>query len=175
MFEIGREFSQRFEDESAFGKGRVRDCEARFLDDPISKQQNIEVDEARAFFLEALAAHGGFEGEQGVQKLAGRLRGFDPDDAIQEPRLIGEIDGLGLIERRDGAHIGEGAESLEGVAEVAGAVAEVGAEGQVGGSCGHGQFGCRQRRFSDFPAVQKADEIPTLITIVQRPFDRLPS
>jgi hypothetical protein len=175
MLEIGREFSQRFEDESAFGKGRVRDRESRFLDDPISEQQNIEVDEARAFLLDALTAHGGFEGEQCVQELARLLRGLNADDAIQEPGLIGEFDGLGLIERRDGAHAGEGAEALDGVAKVAGAIAEVGTEGQVGGSCGHGQFSCRQRRFSDFLAVKKPDEIPMLIAIGQRPSDRLPS
>ena len=62
----------------------------------ISKQQNVDVDVARAFLLLAPAAHFLLDGQHPVDQLPGRFLRVQLERAIQKPGLSGEFDRLGF-------------------------------------------------------------------------------
>ena len=51
MKRIRRDFGKRFQYETTLVHCWVRDRQAGIVDDRVAKQQNVEVDDARTFFL----------------------------------------------------------------------------------------------------------------------------
>ena len=99
MTHTGSDFCQRFQHETPFLHSRVRDAQAPGVDDRISKQQNVDVDAARAFFLGARSSHLLLDLENRFDELLRRFLGIEFDCAIQEPGLSGEFDRFGFVER----------------------------------------------------------------------------
>jgi hypothetical protein len=51
MKRIRSDFGKRFQYEAPLVHRWVRDCQAGIVDDRVAKQQNVDVDDARALFL----------------------------------------------------------------------------------------------------------------------------
>ncbi len=122
---------QRFQHESALGHGGMRDSYFWGVEDYVFHEEDVDVDVAGAFGLEAMASHVLFDGEDFVQQfLRGAFR-FDFDYAVHEPGLIGEFDWLSFVERRDCYDLLAMAQLFDGVVEIGEAVAYVGSQGKV--------------------------------------------
>src|SRR6266852_5298432 len=109
----------------------MRDHEFFRVDDRISKEQDIDIDDAGTFFLETPAAHLPLQIEDSGKQLLRHLLGAQFDGTIQEPRLSGESYRLGLVKRRyrlDAAQFGE---TRNGDIQVRGTIIKVRAEREV--------------------------------------------
>lgn len=107
MHDIRRDFRQRFEDETAMVHRWMRDGEFLRIYDRVFRlagyeDQNIDVNQSRAFFLDAPPAHFLFDAEGPGHELARSQAGFERNGAIQKPRLSGELYRLGFIKGREG-------------------------------------------------------------------------
>src|SRR5690348_8026260 len=110
----------------------MRDHEFFRVDDRISEEQDIDIDDARTLFLETPAAHLPLQIKDSGKQLLRHLLGAEFDGAIQEPRLSGESYWLGLVKRRcdlDAAQLGE---TCDGDIQVRGTIIKVRAEGEIG-------------------------------------------
>jgi hypothetical protein len=67
---------------------RVRDFEARGANDPLAKQQQVEVESARAIALRPHAAVPCFDREQMAEQIVRRERGLQEGHSVDEVRLI---------------------------------------------------------------------------------------
>ena len=99
MTRFRRDLCQRFQDEAASVHGGMRNRQAPIFDDGVAKQENIEVDGARPFFLASLPSHLLLNLDDAGEKLCGRLLRIQFDGAIQKPRLRGEFYRFGFVER----------------------------------------------------------------------------
>ena len=97
----------------------------------ISEEQDIDIDDARTFFLETPAAHLPLQIKDSGQQLPWHLFSAEFDDAIQEPRLSGESYRLGLVERRYGLDAAQCSETCNGDIQVGGTIIKVRAEREV--------------------------------------------
>ena len=109
----------------------MRDHEFFRVDDRISEEQDIDIDDARTFFLETPAAHLPLQIKDSGQQLPWHLFSAEFDDAIQEPRLSGESYRLGLVERRYGLDAAQCSETCNGDIQVGGTIIKVRAEREV--------------------------------------------
>src|ERR1035438_5513404 len=57
MPHLGRDLSQRLENESPFVNGNVGHIQLRRVDDGISEEKNVDINSARTLRLDATAAH----------------------------------------------------------------------------------------------------------------------
>src|SRR5207249_10404091 len=78
------------------------DHEVFRVNDRISEEQDIDIDDARTFFFETPAAHLPLQIKDYGKQLLRHLFSAEFDDAIQVPRLSDEPYRLGLAERRYG-------------------------------------------------------------------------
>ncbi len=92
------DFREGFEHETAFVHGWMRDRQAGIVDDGIAEQKNVEIDDARAFFLRLLPSQLLLDVENAGKKLLRRLLRIQLNRAIQEPGLRGEFHRFGFIE-----------------------------------------------------------------------------
>jgi len=102
------------------GESEVRGCE-----DFVAVEEQIEVDDAGAFWwgCGAVAAHLLFDGEEGLEEVFGGEICFEEGGGVEEVGLVKVADGGGVVEGGDfgdGAEVGE---VFEGGVEVGGAVA----------------------------------------------------
>ena len=109
----------------------MRDHEFFRVDDRISEEQDIDIDDARTFFLETPAAHLPLQIKDSGQQLPWHLLGAEFNGAIQEPRLSGESYRLGLVERRYGLDAAQCSETCNGDIQVGGTIIKVRAEREV--------------------------------------------
>src|SRR5437667_10251635 len=72
------------------------------VNDRISEEQDIDIDDARTFFFETPAAHLPLQIKDSGKQLPWHLLGGELNGANQEPRLSGESYRLGLVKPRYG-------------------------------------------------------------------------
>ena len=70
----------------------------------VTVEENIQIDQARTFGNEFLAAHVGFDSAQRVQQIQRRDFVRRLHDAIQEPRLLAQIHGFRFVQRGNTRH-----------------------------------------------------------------------
>src|SRR5438067_4699454 len=107
------------------------DHEVFRVNDRISEEQDIDIDDARTFFFETPAAHLPLQIKDSGKQLLRHLFSAEFDDAIQEPRLSGESYRLGLVERRYGLDAAQCSETCNGDIQVGGTIIKVRAEREV--------------------------------------------
>lgn len=109
---VGCDLGERREDEAAFVQGGVREREHRVVADGIAVEQQVEVDDARAFGwgVRAVAAHGVLDGEKAAEEVGRGDLCFQERGGVGEPGLVGVADGFGLVKAGD---CGDPAEVLE--------------------------------------------------------------
>jgi hypothetical protein len=132
--EVRSDFSERNEDEGAFGEMGMREFEAGLTEDQVVVEKKIEVKGAGAVGNGSgtLAAKVALDTEESGEEFAGGERGLEEDDGVEKTGLIGETDRSGGVERgarRDAAARGK---TRDGCGECrvgrAGRAGDVGAE-----------------------------------------------
>src|SRR5271166_1924594 len=113
----------------------MRDLQIGSGDGVVAVEEDVEVDEARAFGEGFFAAHLRFNVAQSGEELKGGKIGLRCQDGIQKPRLVEKVDGLGFIDSGDffDVDIGFG-EKANGLAQVFFAVANVGTQRKIDGN-----------------------------------------
>src|SRR6516225_5471375 len=75
--------------EAALVHGRMWNRQPGGIHDGIAKQENIDINRARAFVLCAATAHLLFDSENGLEQLPGHELCFERESAVQKPGLLG--------------------------------------------------------------------------------------
>jgi hypothetical protein len=122
---VSGDFGKGFEHKASLVHGRVRYDQAPGLNHGISKQQNVDVDVARAFLLLAPAAHFLLDGQHPVDQLPGRFLRVQLERAIQKPGLRSEFDRLGFVKRRDRRYFTQTAQVVDRRSQIPGAVTNI--------------------------------------------------
>lgn len=73
---LGCNFGKRLEDEASLRHGGVRNREIGRVHDRVTSEQNVDIDCARAFFLDALTAHRFLDAEYVCHQLRGSFGAF---------------------------------------------------------------------------------------------------
>jgi len=97
MAHIRRNFRQRLQHKAPQVHPRMRDLQFGRVDCFLAVQQNVEINQSRAFRDELLAAHVSFDLPQRLQQCSRRQLRLCFNGAVKEPRLIQIIDGFGLV------------------------------------------------------------------------------
>ena len=107
MAEIGRDLGEGFEHKAALMEGRMGNGEIRRVYRSVTEYEDIYVDRSRAFGLGGLAAATEvlFDLQNGRKELLRHFLCLQSDRTIEEPGLVGELDGLGLVEGGDVADL----------------------------------------------------------------------
>ncbi len=92
------DFRQRLQHEAAFVHCGMGDGHRRRLEDCVAEEQNVDVDRSRTFSLQALAAHLLLDAQNCRHQLFRSLGRFETDSTVQEPCLVGKVDGFRLVE-----------------------------------------------------------------------------
>src|SRR5579859_2111465 len=98
---LGCDFSERLEDEASLRHRGMRNRQVGSVYDGVSAEKNIDVNGARTLPLDALTPHRFLDRKYVCHQLSGSFAAFQRDGAVQEPRLIGDLDRFGFIERRE--------------------------------------------------------------------------
>ena len=101
MFRLGGDLREWREDEAALVHRRVRDRQFGSVYNHISEQKNIDIDRSWTFLLNSLSSHRFLDVEDLFHHLGGSGRRLKCNDAVQKPRLIGELYRLGFIRGRN--------------------------------------------------------------------------
>ena len=131
MADLRRDLGQRLEHEAALVHGGMGNGEFGGVHHGVAEEQDVEINGARAFGLDATAAHLLLDGQHARKKLLRHPFGAQRHDRVQEPRLGGKFHGLGLVERRHGRYLAEDAEFFDGGAQVGFPVAHIGAQREI--------------------------------------------
>ncbi|MCU1295528.1 MAG: hypothetical protein JWP08_4378 [Bryobacterales bacterium] len=101
MPEIGRDFEQRLENESPLQHAGVRNGQLWSLNDVVTVEQQVQINEARSFrTASACATALVFDSLQDSKKLQREIAGFADCHEIEEPGLVADILWFGLVKRR---------------------------------------------------------------------------
>ena len=84
-----RQFGQRIENESAFLHMVVRHLEARFIDQPVTEQYDVEIQRTRPPTFNSLAALSVLDGLQRLKQLQRRERAVEGGNRVGVTRLAG--------------------------------------------------------------------------------------
>ncbi len=127
MSNIRGDFSEWLKHKSARVHRGMREGQFRRMHDHISKQENIDINRARALgrLLRTVPAHVAFDSENACDEVLRSESGFHLDRAIQELRLSGEFDRLGFIVRRTLSNEAQPGELTEGTLQVRFPVAKI--------------------------------------------------
>src|SRR5579864_7947391 len=125
MPRIRSDLGEWFEYKPALVHGGMWDGQGGRVHGGVAEEQDVDVDVTGAFLLGAQAAHGSLDLQERAQEPAWRLFSIESDRAIQQPGLLGEIDGFGFIERGDGSDFPEAAQFFDGGLEVGSTIADV--------------------------------------------------
>jgi hypothetical protein len=120
MLESGGDFGEGGEDEAAFVQGGVGKGEIGCLHDEIAVEQEVEVDDARAFGWGggAVSTHGVLDGEEVVEEVEWGESCVEEGGGVEEAGLVEVANGVGGVEGGYGGDVTEGGEAAEGFAEV---------------------------------------------------------
>jgi len=132
MSRLGSDLGERFENKSSLMQRRMGNSQARFIDDLISKKHYIDIEVARALLAGAETAHGRFDVQRQLEQLARGHPGFNCRYTIQKPGLVGNVDGLGLIERGNSQQPSACFQLRKGGAQVGRTVSQIRAQRQIG-------------------------------------------
>ena len=121
---------QRRQHKPALVHRRMRHLQSRLVNHLIAEQQNVYVYLAWPLWrcCIALASHAALNLQQTAHQLLRRFLCVQFDSAIQEPRLRGELDRLGLIKRRNFADIAQLRQPMQRLTQVRLAVTHVRAQ-----------------------------------------------
>src|ERR1035441_6311042 len=104
---VRRDFRQRFQHESPFRHRRMRHRQRWRVDVGCAEEQDVDVDDARPLGLRSLPSHGALDSQHSGEELARDEFCAYGHGTIQKPWLLGELDRLGFVERRNLPHIAE--------------------------------------------------------------------
>jgi hypothetical protein len=129
---VRSDFSERDENEGAFGETWMREFEAGFTEDQVVVEEKIEVEGAGTVGNggNAVAAKVALDVEESSEEFAGGKRGIEEDDGVEETGLVGEANGRSGVERGAGRNATAGSEAGHGCGK--GRVGRAGGAGDVG-------------------------------------------
>jgi hypothetical protein len=134
--EVGIQLVERLEGEPSLGQTRVGNGQAGLVDDLVPVEEKIEVDRAgtEAGADAPDSPQLALDGEQALEELSRRQLRLQLDGAVQERRLLGVADRVGLAQPRDGQNrdAGLGGEQVDRPAERSLALAEIRPEAHEG-------------------------------------------
>jgi hypothetical protein len=110
-------FCQRGEHEGAFAKARVRHHQARFVDNAVAIEDQIEIKSTWRARIRALPAEGSFYVEQCLQEIACTQCGPADRGGVEEPGLGLDAGRLGVVECGDPKILNVGSKSGDCVAQ----------------------------------------------------------
>ena len=125
MARVGCNLGQGFQHEAALVHGGMGNRQSGRVHTGVAEKQNVDIDGARPLWLDASPTHSLLDFENSLQQLVGRHVCVEGEGAVQEPWLIGELDGFGFIERRCGGHSPEAAQFLDSGMKVSDAVSNI--------------------------------------------------
>src|ERR1700675_2200349 len=108
----------------------MRNRQALSFDYRISKQQDVDINCARTFFLLAMTSHFFLNGENCSQQLFRHLLRAEFHNAIQEPGLSEEFDWLRLVDGRCGNHLAKTSDALDCSFQIGDPVTDVRSQGE---------------------------------------------
>src|SRR5271157_4516629 len=139
MAEIGSDFSQGSKDEAAIQHAGMGDLQLGSGDGFVVVEEDVEINEARAFGEGFLAAHGGFDGVELLQEIERGQNSLRFEGGVEEPGLFEIINGLGFVDAGNFQDADAGIfEKTNGFAKVVIAIADVGSQRDVDG--GHAEL-----------------------------------
>src|SRR5580704_10303991 len=113
MTHIRRDLSQRFQHKSALAHTGMRNRQTRVVDNQTAKQQNVDVDNARTFFLRSLPPHLLLNLENPGEQFLRRSLRNQRNSTIQKPSLRGEFHRFGFVERRNRGHVAQSTQAID--------------------------------------------------------------
>ncbi len=125
MLCVGCDLSQRLQHEAAPMHCRMRQAEVGRRKNRIPEQQEVDVDNARAFRLRTLSSHFLLDLKHSREEISRRQIRTQRYSAIEEPGLRGELNGLSFIERGNGDYFAECGEFPNGGSKIVFAAADV--------------------------------------------------
>lgn len=133
VYEVGRDFRERHEDERALVQARVRNGQCgRKFDEPIV-HEDVDIDGARSEANTFGAPHFVFDFLGAAQEIDRRERRRPRADEIEEPRLLAHAPRFRFVNRRDARDLNERANLRERGTQILFAVAQVRAEREIDG------------------------------------------
>src|SRR6266849_3181099 len=139
----------------------MRHLQFRRVDRLVAVEQNIHIDQPRPFGHQLLAAHARFDGAQRLQQLQRRKIRVRLHDAIQKPRLLSQIDGLGFVNRGGFSHLYSGiGKRCDRILQIFGAIAHVRPQRKIHGLAhtmrrGRSGLRCMVRSYTDAPQASE--------------------
>ena len=109
MHPVRSQFSHRRQDKAPLMKTGMRNGESRGLDDPLSIEQQIQINGAGGVLHHIVTPEAPFRFLTNVQHVFRREVGVKTNDTIIKPRVIltgFHVDGFGLVIRRDAGERG---------------------------------------------------------------------
>ena len=107
MHELGGNFGERYKYEPALAHRRVRHRQLGSPNYLGAEKKDVDVNEARTFWLSAFSAHRLFNCQNAFQEVARLKPRAGGHGAVEKPGLVGEIDGLGLVSGGNLEHVPE--------------------------------------------------------------------
>ncbi len=128
------DFGERDKDEGAFGQAGMRHMEARFVDDAIAVEGDVNVHRARGVAERWLASEFVLDPlDEGEEVMRCKVCAA-PERAVEEGWLIRVAPRWRLVERRDGIHPHAARnQPPHGIAQVRGPITEVATDGEGDG------------------------------------------
>ena len=96
----GGDLGKRHQNETALGHAGMRNLETALVHDRRAEQQDVHINNARAFRREAQSTHRALDIQQRLHEPLRRQFRFDFHHAIQKPFLVAQFDRLGFVRRR---------------------------------------------------------------------------
>jgi hypothetical protein len=131
MTRLGSDLDQRFQNKAPLMHGRMRNLQARLIHYKIAEQNDVYINLARALVAHAETSHRPFDVQRQLEKLSRRFPSFDGRDAVQKPRLVGDLYRLGFIERRDCEQVTGLFKMRQGFSQVGGTISNVRSQRQI--------------------------------------------
>ena len=113
MPHLRSDLGERFQHESALVHSDMRHRQAFGLNDRISEQKNININQSRTLFLQTPPAHLHFDIKNSAEQLFGHFFGIELDDTVQEPGLGRDFNRFGLVKRRYCQHFTQASQMID--------------------------------------------------------------
>ena len=95
------DLDERLQNESPLLHGGMGHRQSRFIDDALSEKKQVDIDVARTFPAHTKTPHRRLDAQGEMKQVDGRHPGLDRRDAIQKPRLVGDVYWLRIVEAGD--------------------------------------------------------------------------
>lgn len=131
MERFGSDLGQRFQNKAATLHSGMRNLQPWLIHDEVVEQQYVDINLARTLVAHAETSHRRFDVQRQLKELARRFPGFDGRNAVQKPRLVGDLYRLGFIERRDCEQATGLFKMRQGLLQVRGTISNVRSQRQI--------------------------------------------